>query len=158
MDEPLDESLVLVATAAATKAAQASNQAQADGTESVVRIGRPADTPDEAGNVDVHITKQWARIRTAEAMDRARKIADKGDFKQGQQLLDEALQEVRQASSTVQQQQPKQQTDQADQGSDQGVAQTASTSPNSTTASTTTVLVSVDDALLANLLEQLQEC
>merc|ERR1711966_116384 len=97
------------------------------------------------GNVSVHITRQWARIHTAEAMDAARKVADAGKYTEGQKVLDEALLEVQKAQKQVK-------AASAYASKDKGKGKEGAGTSAGAGAGTD------DDALLANLREQLTEC
>jgi Mg-chelatase subunit ChlD len=185
--EDIADSMVLVGSVDPSLSIDqtAAMHARAEGTESVVSVRRPVDTPDEAeggsaatSGVSVHITRQWARIVSADAMDAARKVADKGHYTQGQKVLDDALQEVRKAQGQVKK--AKKAKGDATGSKVAGATDaesektvfgfgfgSSSSSPSKAGAGAGagadagadgTANADADDALLSNLIDQLQEC
>jgi len=153
MDDADGDDLVLVSSAAVlTPEQSAAATACHEGSEAVVRVARPATvTIDEAENVSEHILCQWARIRSAEAMDAARAIADRGQYKEGKQVIDTALKEV---TKTMGQVKLHKQRRKAADMANAAAAAPAAAAP----AAATDDHDDEEDALLSNLVEQLQEC
>jgi hypothetical protein len=158
-----DDSMILVDTYTLTADQLAAQFARsgAGASESIVLVSRPTESDvalldegvgvGDSANVSVHITRQWARIHTAEAMDAARKVADAGKYTEGQKVLDEALLEVQKAQKQVKAasayaSKGKAKSKNKNKSKDRGKGKEGAGAGTD------------DDALLANLCEQLTEC